>query len=116
MGSIFLMVTLWSCDVDKNYLKHDLQSEKSGDCSGINPAVGVVANTIGERYTFERCLGDDFNGTYEIERKNDTIDVRLKSNEGNKIGYRITLDINSGLPYKYLSIDGSVFQVQVKRF
>src|SRR5215210_5424715 len=104
--TLCLMLTLWSCDVDRNYLKHELKLEKSGDCNNINPAIGVEANTIGERYTFERCLGDGYNGVYEVARKNDTIAVRLKSNEGNKTGFRITLDINSGLEYKYLSIDG----------
>jgi hypothetical protein len=112
-----LAILFFSCNDQKDYLKHDLEFEKIGECKNISSKMDITANTIGERYIFQECLDVSYNGNYSVERKGDTVVVQLKNaSPGNTALYKITLDINTRPDYKYLSLNGSVFPVNVKRY
>jgi hypothetical protein len=117
-GIVFFVLSLLvACDVDNEYLKHDLEYEKIGECRNINSKMDITANTIGERYVFQECLDASYNGSYSVNRKGDTVVVQLNNTPGASSSlFRITLDINTRPDYKYLSLNGSVFPVYVKRY
>lgn len=117
-GIVFLVLLfMLSCEVDKEYLKHDLEYEKIGECRNINSKMDITANTIGERYIFQECLDAAYDGDYSVDRKGDTVVVQLKNTPlASSALFRITLDINTRPDYKYLSLNGSVFPVNVKRY
>lgn len=106
---------LMACDDGSPYLKHDLSYEKAGDCSALKPGISVDANTIGERYVVEKCLGADFKGEYEAQHHGDTVEIKLKSSGAANTGYRITLDINTRPSYRFITINGETFGVSVNR-
>ena len=113
---LFLFV-LVSCDYkSKPYLKHDMEFEKiAPDCIQQNSQVSVDANTIGERYVFQECLESGFNGTYNVERKGDTVEVKIGRPSEAKVLYKITLDINTRPTYHFLTINGNTMPVTVTR-
>ncbi len=113
----FGMVILLSCNTDSAYLKHDIEYEKIGECRNINSKMDINSNTIGERYVFQECLDADYKGSYTVERKGDTVVVKLQNTTGTPTAlFRIALDINTRPGYNYLSLNGSVFPVNVKRY
>lgn len=112
---LFVVVMLAACDDGKDYLKHEISYERLGTCKDINNNVSIVANTIGERYVFQECLDDGFKGDYSVERKGDTIVVKLdKSPRANAL-FKVTLDLNTRPAYTHLQINGVTMMVTVKR-
>ena len=114
---IFLgCVVFTSCDDGGPYLKHEL-SYKSihKDCNQLDPSIGVIANTIGERYRFQQCLDAGYNGAVEVSRKGDTVVVQFPEGKEGTALYEITLDINTRPDYQYLSINGNTSRVKVTR-
>ena len=105
---------LQSCNEPENYLKSDLAYEKIGICQVRDPNVSVLANTIGERYVLEECLGENFKGEYEATRSGDTVRIEMEKGAGNTV-YKITLDINTRPAYRFLTINGSTIAVAIKR-
>ena len=112
-----LILMIFSCEVDKEYLKHEIEYEKIGECRNINSKIDIVANTIGERYTFQECLDASYSGSYTVKRNADTVIFETKNTPGGSTSlFKISLDINTRPAYKYLSLNGSVFPVNVKRY
>ena len=112
-----MVILLFSCDFkSKPYLKHDLGFENlAGDCSQQKTSVNVDANTIGERYVFEECLEATFNGEYLVERKGDTVEVKIGKASAAESLFKITLDINTRPTYHFLNINGNTIPVTVSR-
>lgn len=115
--NLLLLFALASCDYkSKPYIKHDMKFEKiAADCIQQNSQVSVNANTIGERYIFQECLETGFNGDYSVERKGDTVEVKLGKPSEAKVLYKITLDINTRPTYHFLTINGNTMAVTVAR-
>ena len=115
VASLFCLLT--SCDFkSKPYLKHDMEFEKiAGDCLQNDEAVSIDANIIGERYVFNECLDASFKGEYSVERKGDTVEVKLGKPSGVQSLFKITLDINTRPAYRYLTINGNTIGVNVTR-
>ena len=107
-----------SCDLEsKPYIKHGMKYEKTaGDCYAQDANVSVDANTIGERFVFKECLDANFNGDYEVERKGDTVEVKIGRPAEVKSLFKITLDINTRPEYHFLSINGNTIPVTVTRY
>ena len=87
----------------------------AGDCSQQDEAVSVDATIIGERYVFNECLEASFKGDYSVERKGDTVEVKLGKPSDVKSLFKITLDINTRPAYRYLTINGNTMGVNVAR-
>ena len=116
--NLYLAFLFFSCDFkSKPYLKHDIEFEKIAEnCDRQNKQVSVDANTIGERYVFQECLGASFKGEYAVERKGDTVEVKLGKPSGLQSLFRITLDINTRPTYHFLTINGNTIPVTVTRY
>jgi len=112
VGLCFLFA---GCDNRTEYLKHDIDLEKLGPCINHSEAISVEANTIGERFVFEQCLNDSKNNQSAVERSNDTVFVKFAGSESPNTLYKVTLDINTQPEYHFLSIDGKVVAINVKR-
>jgi hypothetical protein len=110
-----LFFVVASCDNRSEYLKHDIELEKLGACAQVNEAVSIEANTIGERFVFEHCLDDKNTNKETVERSHDTVFVKFPDVRERNIKYKVTLDINTNPEYHFLSIDGNVFSINVKR-
>jgi hypothetical protein len=50
-----------------------------------------------------------------VERSHDTVFVKFPDVRERNIKYKVTLDINTNPEYHFLSIDGNVFSINVKR-
>jgi hypothetical protein len=114
---MLVLVLFASCDLkSKPYLKHDIEYEKVGaDCSQDDDNVSVDANIIGERYVFTECLNSSFKGECVVERKGDTVEVKLGEPSTAKSLFKITLDINTRPAYHFLTINGNTIGVNVAR-
>ena len=112
IGMLFL-----SCDVSHvPYLKQKVKLEKVGDnCSGKSDTFNMNSNTNGERYTFQECLDASFDGAYTVERKGDTVEVRIGKRPVVQSLYKITLDINTRPAYKFLTINGQTMAITIPR-
>lgn len=111
-GLCFVLV---GCDNRTEYLKHDLELEKIGPCIAHNESISIEANTIGERFVFEHCLDDNNSGQSLIERRKDTVIVKFANAKNPNTLYKVTLDINTQPEYHFLSIDGNVVSINIKR-
>jgi len=108
---------LWSCDFKSDpYLKYDMKYEKLRDgCANQKGGVTINSTTISDQYVFEECLNADFDGGYSVERKGDTIDVRIGKRSAEKALYQITLEINTRPAYNFLTVNGNTMSVLVTR-
>jgi hypothetical protein len=111
----FLFVLFcFSCKT-KPFLKHELEYKKiSETCTGKDPMVRMNSNLNGERYEFQECLDDDFDGkTISVDRKGDTVVVSFRKAQGKKARalFGITLDIDSYPRYNFMSISDNVFPI-----
>ena len=106
----------WGCGDTEPYLKHDLTFEKAGVCTGQEASISVTANTIGERYVVEKCLSQSFDGRYTAMRQGDTVASSFNETTGPKALFRLTIDINTWPAYRFLTVDGSTFPINIKRY
>jgi hypothetical protein len=114
--TIFSLLFIFISCKSKPYLKHDMKFEKmAGDCLQESGQVSIEANIIGERYVFNECLAASFKGDYSVERKGDTVEVKLGQPSEARSLFRITLDINTRPAYRYLTINGNTISVNVTR-
>lgn len=98
------------------YLKQDAKVEKlPGNCDNLNEEVKMEADIIGERYEFQKCLEASGNYHYTVVNANDTLKVFFRRPAGATALYNITLNIQTEPAYKYVSIDGSTFRVNISR-
>ncbi len=110
---LFLSVSIYGCKPVA--LKHEVDYKKVGDdCTGRNTQVQLKSNIGGDRYEFQECLDNDFDGkNYTAERRGDTILVNFnKARTGKKQAlFNIILDIDAYPRYKVMSISGNTFDV-----
>ena len=67
---IILAATLFifGCNEPSTFINHTLQSEKLGNCSLQKAAPNMNSNTSGERYIFDYCVEDGFDGkNYKVD-------------------------------------------------
>ena len=72
---IVLFITLLaSCS--NSFINHELKAERIGECTQQPSPVKMISNINGERYEFEYCLDEGFDGEkYLVERKGDSLIV-----------------------------------------
>jgi len=110
---VFYLIYTSSCNTgSKPYLKHKVQFEKlAGNCSNLNSKFSMVSNIAGERYEFQECLNTNYNGECEVQRKGDTVVVRLFKKQDLNTLYKITLDIDTYPRYNFLTIGENTFSI-----
>ena len=111
---LLLFIVASSCtSAEGPYFKHELHAyEKLGDnCAAYDPKFSMVSNIIGERYEFQKCLPAGYKGSYEAQRRGDTVVINFPRAKGSSELYKIILDINTHPRYKSLVIDGESFTI-----
>ena len=111
---LLLFIVASSCtSAEGPYFKHELHAyEKLGDnCAAYDPKFSMVSNIIGERYEFQKCLPAGYKGSYEAQRRGDTVVINFPRATGSSELYKIILDINTHPRYKSLVIDRESFTI-----
>jgi hypothetical protein len=101
-----------SCTDDGDFINHTLQAEKAGNCNAATGKYRMVSNTSGERYIFDLCLANTYNGK-DHTRNGDTIMVSfptITSGEASAL-YKITLDIDAKPRYNFIKLDDKLIAV-----
>ena len=100
-----ISVLLFSCS--DSFINHKLSFEKAGHCATAQPGIKMISNINGERYQFDCCMDEDFNGkNYIVERKGDTINVSFPKASAKQSLFKITLDVDAKPAYHLINIDG----------
>lgn len=102
-----ISIFLCSCE-EGSYIKHELTGTKKGACADENTAVKMESNINGERYVFEECLPEDFDGkAYDVVRRNDSLFVTFPQKQAGKTAlFTLTLDIQANPVYKCIQLGG----------
>lgn len=102
--TIVLASSLAFASCSDSFINHELKAEKAGDCAGTTPPVKIISNINGERYEFEYCVEDGFDGkNYKVERKGDSLLVVFPgASSAKKALYKLTLDIDAKPAYHYI--------------
>lgn len=114
VGVAFAVVLLFACNVKQPpYIKHKLVTfaKLARDCGANELTFKMESTIIGERYEFQKCLGERYDGRYTAERKGDTVELRFAATDGPKVLYKLTMDVDAFPHYHFLTIDGTTFAV-----
>jgi len=108
--AIGLSLLLFSCS--NSFVNHSITYQKIGQCSEYTSPVKMVSNINGERYEFNVCMDDAFNGkTYTVKRSGDSILVDFPKASVNQSLFRVTLDIDAKPAYHIIDLDGREVRV-----
>jgi len=101
---LFIGVSFSSCK--DNFVNHKLEFKPAGECSASTPEIQMESNVMGDRYLFDECLPDNFDGKgYAVNRKGDTLVVSFGNPENRPTaGYAVTLDIDANPRYSHILI------------
>ena len=105
--TIIICCLLFSCN--DPFINHDLKYEKIGeDCSAIPESIKMLSNLNGERYEFNACIDNGFDGkNYTVTRMGDSIIVDFPKSVANKNAtYKLTLDVDAKPAYHHIILDG----------
>jgi hypothetical protein len=107
---LFLLYLLASCD--ENQLNHKLEFKKIGSCNQMSPLYHMESNVAGDRYTFNQCLPENFDGTtYKVDRKGDTLLVSFSESDEPKAAFTLTLDIDAYPEYHHILLGNEMLHV-----
>lgn len=105
-----MILLLASCS--NSFINHELKAERTGDCIPVKQPVKMISNINGERFEFNLCLDDGFDGkNYKVERKGDSLIVSLPSASAKKANYKLTLDIDAKPPYHHILLGDQLIEV-----
>ncbi len=95
------------CSCSDSFINHKLEYKKQGPCAGEQTPINMVSNINGERYEFESCIDDNFDGkNYSVERVGDSIVVNFPKASELKSSFKLTLDIDAKPAYHHIVLDG----------
>ena len=104
------IVLLSSCS--NSFINHDLKVERIGDCAQQQQPVRIESNINGERYEFNYCLEDGYNGKdYTVERKGDSLVVSFPKASSKTVMYKLTLDIDAKPNYHHILLGDKLVDV-----
>ena len=97
------LILLSSCS--NSFINHKLQSEKIGACTNEAVPIKMLSNINGERYEFQYCLNDGFDGkNYTIERNGDSLLIKFPATTAKTALYKLTLDIDAKPAYHHIKL------------
>ncbi len=94
------------------FINHELKAEKIGDCA-VQPApIKMISNINGERYEFNYCLEDGYDGkNYSVERKGDSLVVSFPKAAGKTALYKLILDIDAKPAYHHIVLGDKTLEI-----
>jgi hypothetical protein len=103
---IVAVIALAACS-EASFINHKLEFKKNGECTTQERNIKMLSNIVGERYEFNVCADDSFDGkNYQVERVGDSIVVSFPKTSSQKSSFTITLDIDAKPVYKHIILDG----------
>ncbi len=112
-AAIFLLA---SCG-DAPFINHELKAEKIGACTNDVETIHVSANIMGERFTFNTCVNDGFDGKqYSVERKGDSLVVKFPTESNKKALYKMILDIDAKPAYHFITLGDRTISIATSKF
>jgi len=104
------LVFLSSCS--NAFVNHKMTAEKIGDCNQQTVPVKMISNINGERYEFQYCLEEGFDGkNYTIERKGDSLLVKFPAATKKTALYKLTLDIDAKPAYHHITLGDQTLEI-----
>jgi hypothetical protein len=98
-------VILFLSSCSDSFINHSLKAEKMGDCTNEVVHVKMISNINGERYEFQYCLNEGFNGKdYTVVRSGDSLLVQFPAASGKQVAYKLILDIDAKPPYRFITL------------
>ena len=112
---ITIATIFFCCSCSDAFINHSLKAERTGDCNSQPSPVKMISNINGERYEFEYCLPEGFNGKdYTVTRVGDSLLVKFPAKEGRLVGYKLTLDVDVKPPYRFITLGEGGQTISVK--
>ena len=99
--------SLFFCSCEEGpWIKHEMTIEKKGSCTNEISSVKMQSNINGERYVFEECLPENFDGKkYEVVRKGDSLLVTFPAVPSASTAlFTITLDVQANPVYTTIKL------------
>lgn len=105
LAAFALVIALNACE-EGPYVKHEMAVEKIGACGNENASVRMESNINGERYVFEQCLPENFDGkNYTAVRRGDSLFITFPENGTAKTTlFKLTLDVQANPVYKCIQL------------
>jgi argonaute-like protein implicated in RNA metabolism and viral defense len=108
--TITVIALLSSCS--NSFINHKLKATKIGTCSNEVKPIKIISNINGERYEFEQCLEEGFDGkNYTVERKGDSLVVSFPKADNKTALYKLILDIDAKPAYRNISLGGRTIAI-----
>jgi hypothetical protein len=106
-----LILSLASCS--NSFINKKLQFEKIGACNNDVLPTKMISNINGERYEFNYCLDENFDGTnFTVVRSGDSLLVQFPTASKNTALFKLTLDIDAKPAYHHIKLgDGQTIEV-----
>ncbi len=105
-----IIFSLSSCS--NSFINHRMNAEKIGACNQQTVPVKMISNINGERYEFNYCLDEDFNGkNYSIERKGDSLLLKFPAATKKTALYKLTLDIDAKPAYHHIVLGDQTLEI-----
>ena len=116
ISTAFLLIILSSCS--NSFINKKLKAEKIGPCTNEAVPIRMEGNINGERYEFNLCLDDNFDGkNYTIERSGDSLIVNFPVTTNKTALYKLTLDIDAKPAYHHIKLgDQTLVVVPTDKF
>ena len=97
------IILLSSCS--NSFINHSLKAEKIGACTNETVPIRMNSNINGERYEFNYCLDDNFDGkNYTIERSGDSLIVKFPAPAAKAALFKLVLDIDAKPAYHHIKL------------
>lgn len=106
------IIFLFASCSDAPFINHTLKAEKIGPCTSGDETIRMEGNINGERYIFNDCLDDNFDGkNYTIVRTGDTLIVKFEKMSKKTALYKITLDVDAKPAYHHITLGGQTIAI-----
>jgi hypothetical protein len=108
-----LIFFLSSCS--NSFINHELKAEQIGTCTEQKAPIKILSNINGERYEFQYCLDDNFDGkNYTIERSGDSLLVKFTVTTKKTALFKLTLDIDAKPAYHHITLGDQTLTIVPK--
>jgi len=111
---ILLACFVWTACKEEPHLKHKLAFTKTADeCASGVWDYKLVSNTNGERYEFNACLAANYNGSYTLNRRADTLVLTLPADTSQNTSalYKLVLDVDSWPAYSHIYLGAQLLKL-----
>ena len=89
-----------------------MTAEKIGECNQQTVPVKMISNINGERYEFQYCVEDGFDGkNYTVERKGDSLLVKFPATTKKTALYKLILDIDAKPAYHHITLGDQTLEI-----